>query len=295
MDFDKYINSLNEITNQENKAELENFYTLHSSLLQFFKAIDKSIQEVLSKSAISLLVVTELKEVLSILTKLKAEINKLKTDVLSISCETGINESVAYIKNEMTISEINEVSQHFFDLLKENNKHILIEKKEQELEQSLLEGKVSKANERMKIANQTNKVEVLLYLSKDRSYKVQECVFNNKNTPEDVRNKLRKEISAKQKQAKENYDKLFSGSNNNNWCFVATACYGNYNAPEVLVLRKYRDENLLTNLFGKLFVKFYYFVSPPLARQIEKSEKIKKLIRKRFLKPIVNKIIGIGV
>ena len=73
-------------------------------------------------------------------------------------------------------------------------------------------------------------------------------------------------------------------------CFVATACYGNYNAPEVLTLRAYRDENLLTTWLGTLFVKFYYFISPPLAKQIEKSEKAKQFIRKHFLKPIVDKI-----
>ena len=27
-------------------------------------------------------------------------------------------------------------------------------------------------------------------------------------------------------------------------CFIATACYGNYNAPEVLALRQFRDEKL---------------------------------------------------
>ena len=53
-------------------------------------------------------------------------------------------------------------------------------------------------------------------------------------------------------------------------CFVATACFGNYDAPEVLVLREYRDTELLKTNYGRLFVKIYYYISPFLARQIEK-------------------------
>ena len=32
-------------------------------------------------------------------------------------------------------------------------------------------------------------------------------------------------------------------------CFIATACYGDYNAPEVLALRYFRDNTLLKNFF----------------------------------------------
>jgi len=73
-------------------------------------------------------------------------------------------------------------------------------------------------------------------------------------------------------------------------CFIATACYGDYHAPEVLVLRAYRDEQLLTHWLGRAFVKFYYFVSPPLARLIEKSDKAKDFIRKYFLNHIIKRI-----
>ena len=73
-------------------------------------------------------------------------------------------------------------------------------------------------------------------------------------------------------------------------CFIATACYGTYNAPEVMVLRKYRDTVLLNTLIGTAFVKFYYFVSPPIARQLEKYDSAKMIIRKYLLYPIVEKI-----
>lgn len=73
-------------------------------------------------------------------------------------------------------------------------------------------------------------------------------------------------------------------------CFVATACYGDYNSLEVLLLRQYRDEKLLPNNFGFYFVKLYYMLSPPIAKQLEKSDSLKKNVRQYFLKPLVNKI-----
>lgn len=73
-------------------------------------------------------------------------------------------------------------------------------------------------------------------------------------------------------------------------CFIATTCYGDYDAPEVLILRKYRDECLLTNWLGILFVKSYYAISPSIAKCIEDSDKMKSLIRNHFLRPIVKQI-----
>jgi len=41
-------------------------------------------------------------------------------------------------------------------------------------------------------------------------------------------------------------------------CFVATAVYGNPDAPQVQVLREFRDNVLMHNPAGKRFVGFYY-------------------------------------
>jgi hypothetical protein len=131
--------------------------------------------------------------------------------------------------------------------------------------------------------NPKTPMEILQMLAYDESSLVKSCVAkkieNDRKTTIDWNDK---EYWAKQLANKK--------TNKKSGCFVATACYGNYNAPEVLVLRTYRDEHLLTNWLGSLFVRFYYFVSPPLAKQIEKSEKAKKFIRKYFLKPIVKRI-----
>lgn len=71
-------------------------------------------------------------------------------------------------------------------------------------------------------------------------------------------------------------------------CFVATACYGDYDAPEVLVLRQFRDDKLLKSFSGKLFVNFYYSISPFFATLISKSNRLKHSVRLYLLTPIVS-------
>ena len=71
-------------------------------------------------------------------------------------------------------------------------------------------------------------------------------------------------------------------------CFIATACYGNYNSPEVIVLRNYRDEKLLKTFFGKFFVHVYYRVSPFFASIISRSDFLKSATRKFLLQPILH-------
>ena len=70
-------------------------------------------------------------------------------------------------------------------------------------------------------------------------------------------------------------------------CFIATACYGDYDSPEVRVLRKYRDVVLSQSLVGNAFTKLYYHTSPPFASIISNSITLKKIVRV-FLAPIVN-------
>ena len=71
-------------------------------------------------------------------------------------------------------------------------------------------------------------------------------------------------------------------------CYIATAVYGDYDAEEVLVLRKYRDEILLKHWWGKIFVKIYYFCSPTLAKRLKRMEKLNKEVRKVLDRIVLN-------
>lgn len=75
-------------------------------------------------------------------------------------------------------------------------------------------------------------------------------------------------------------------------CFIATACYGDYDSPEVVVLRQFRDQRLMNSFYGRAFVRLYYTISPPIAKQLERSEKWKRLVRVYFLAPLVNHFSG---
>jgi len=72
-------------------------------------------------------------------------------------------------------------------------------------------------------------------------------------------------------------------------CAIATAAYGSPLAPELDVFRAYRDQVLLENPLGRLFVKAYYKTSPPFAAVLARSEILKALARK-FLGKILERI-----
>jgi hypothetical protein len=69
-------------------------------------------------------------------------------------------------------------------------------------------------------------------------------------------------------------------------CFIATAAYGSYDAPDVVTLRAFRDYCLMTNTPGRAFVRWYYRHSPAAADFIASRDNLKRLVR-IALKPFV--------
>jgi len=57
-------------------------------------------------------------------------------------------------------------------------------------------------------------------------------------------------------------------------CFIATACLGE-NSHIIRQLYVFRDELLETSYFGKLFIKYYYMVSPKLSLYISNRKLLK--------------------
>ena len=62
-------------------------------------------------------------------------------------------------------------------------------------------------------------------------------------------------------------------------CFIATAAFGTAMAPQVGVLRVFRDNWLLTDSPGRWFVKQYYRYSPPLADHLRGYEGLRAIVR----------------
>ncbi|MFH2121955.1 MAG: delta-60 repeat domain-containing protein [Pseudomonadota bacterium] len=62
-------------------------------------------------------------------------------------------------------------------------------------------------------------------------------------------------------------------------CFIATAAYGSLLDPHVQSLRFFRDKYLVTHETGRMFVRFYYRYSPPIAALIADQPALRLLVR----------------
>ncbi len=62
-------------------------------------------------------------------------------------------------------------------------------------------------------------------------------------------------------------------------CFIATAAFESNLAPEVRFLCQFRDQFLRKHLAGNIFIFLYYKFSPPIARILDKSPRLKPAVR----------------
>lgn len=84
-----------------------------------------------------------------------------------------------------------------------------------------------------------------------------------------------------------NLDSSPSSTSSSEGCYIATAVYGSYDAPEVMVLRRFRDNVLKKRFWGRIFIKMYYCISPPIAEKLKNANGINQIIKSilnRFVK-----------
>jgi hypothetical protein len=79
------------------------------------------------------------------------------------------------------------------------------------------------------------------------------------------------------------------GATTSSPCFVATATYRSHDAPQVVFLRRYRDNVLQRSALGRIAVAAYYCIGPWLAGCIETMPALRPLCR-RLLDRLVDRI-----
>ena len=70
-----------------------------------------------------------------------------------------------------------------------------------------------------------------------------------------------------------------SAGSGSSGCYIATMAYGDYDHPQVLELRKFRDEYLLHRSWGRQFVSWYYQHSPHWVQRTKNMTVLHAIIR----------------
>lgn len=121
-------------------------------------------------------------------------------------------------------------------------------------------------------------------------------IYSNTKIRDDIRSELVKDYDECVALVKETQPEYVPSEINRTGeakgCYVATAVYGSYDCPEVWTLRRYRDFVLDENIFGKLFIKAYYFISPKVIKVFGNNKwfnTINKNILNKFVKKLQDK------
>ena len=70
-------------------------------------------------------------------------------------------------------------------------------------------------------------------------------------------------------------------------CFIVTATMGDFNHPDVVYLRLFRDEWLRKRVLGRIFIAVYYRIGPSLAFLIDQSEILRQASRRFIVQPAI--------
>ncbi len=95
--------------------------------------------------------------------------------------------------------------------------------------------------------------------------------------------RLKEENAQRERMASKDYQSgpsRTSSSSGDGPCYIATLVYGDYDHPQVRILRRFRDRVLLTSRPGRLFVRCYYRWSPRVVRMLRGHNFINFCIRK---------------
>lgn len=111
----------------------------------------------------------------------------------------------------------------------------------------------------------------------DMVYELRNRFNQNKTTISNIQSQLN-QVTSRQS----------SSSSSSGGCYIATMAYGSYEHPQVLELRKFRDNTLSKSSFGRSFIKTYYKYSPKLVEHL----KDKPLVN-QSIKSILNTLIRI--
>ena len=112
---------------------------------------------------------------------------------------------------------------------------------------------------------------------------IKETLKNNKKGVEDTNSQI---TIIKTNQARQARRQQYNSSDNGQ-CFIATAALGSYDHSQVIELRHFRDQWILTKNWGAGFVKWYYHYGAIAAKIIEKSFTLRKLSYVLIVKPLV--------
>ena len=77
-------------------------------------------------------------------------------------------------------------------------------------------------------------------------------------------------------------------------CYIATAVFGGYDAPQVRVLRRFRDDRLAKTIAGRNAIRLYYMLSPVFAHHLGNETWFQNITRP-VLEAIVSRLRAHGI